>query len=52
MAPSLRPTTECPSRESGVGESFAGMKEFVIEVPLRWGDMDAMSHLNNLMYFR
>jgi acyl-CoA thioester hydrolase len=28
------------------------MKEFVIEVPLRWGDMDAMSHLNNLMYFR
>jgi acyl-CoA thioester hydrolase len=28
------------------------VKEFVIEVPLRWGDMDAMSHLNNLMYFR
>lgn len=28
------------------------MKEFVIEVPLRWGDMDAMSHLNNVMYFR
>jgi acyl-CoA thioester hydrolase len=30
----------------------AGMKEFVLEVPLRWGDMDAMAHLNNVMYFR
>lgn len=28
------------------------MKEFMLEVPLRWGDMDAMSHLNNVMYFR
>lgn len=28
------------------------MKEFVLEVPLRWGDMDAMGHLNNVMYFR
>lgn len=28
------------------------MKEFKLEVPLRWGDMDAMSHLNNVMYFR
>ena len=28
------------------------MKEFVIEMPLRWGDMDAMQHLNNVMYFR
>jgi len=28
------------------------VKEFVTEVPLRWGDMDAMSHLNNVMYFR
>ena len=28
------------------------MKEFVLEVPLRWGDMDAMAHLNNVMYFR
>ena len=28
------------------------MKEFNVEVPLRWGDMDAMSHLNNVMYFR
>lgn len=28
------------------------MKEFNLEVPLRWGDMDAMSHLNNVMYFR
>jgi len=28
------------------------MKEFVLEVPLRWGDMDAMAHLNNTIYFR
>jgi acyl-CoA thioester hydrolase len=28
------------------------MKEFTLEVPLRWGDMDAMAHLNNVMYFR
>jgi acyl-CoA thioester hydrolase len=28
------------------------MKEFLVEIPLRWGDMDAMSHLNNVQYFR
>lgn len=28
------------------------MKEFRAEIPLRWGDMDAMSHLNNVQYFR
>jgi len=28
------------------------MKEFVCDVPLRWGDMDAMAHLNNTIYFR
>jgi acyl-CoA thioester hydrolase len=34
------------------GKFQAGMKEFILEVPLRWGDMDAMAHLNNVMYFR
>ena len=34
------------------GKVQAGMKEFILEVPLRWGDMDAMAHLNNVMYFR
>lgn len=34
------------------GESGLVMKEFNLEVPLRWGDMDAMAHLNNVMYFR
>ena len=29
-----------------------GVKDFLLEVPLRWGDMDAMAHLNNVMYFR
>ena len=33
----------------GIG---ARMREFVFEVPLRWGDMDAMQHVNNVMYFR
>ena len=28
------------------------MTEFGVEGPLRWGDMDAMSHLNNRLYFR
>lgn len=28
------------------------MKTYEIEVPLRWGDMDAMAHLNNVVYFR
>lgn len=28
------------------------MKEFEIDVPLRWGDMDSMGHVNNAVYFR
>lgn len=28
------------------------MKTFRVEVTLRWGDMDAMSHINNVTYFR
>ncbi|HEU0204121.1 MAG TPA: thioesterase family protein [Burkholderiaceae bacterium] len=28
------------------------MNLFRIEVPLRWGDMDAMGHVNNVVYFR
>lgn len=28
------------------------MKIFSCEIPLRWGDMDAMGHLNNVVYFR
>jgi acyl-CoA thioester hydrolase len=28
------------------------MKTFSVEIPLRWADMDAMGHLNNVMYFR
>lgn len=28
------------------------MRVFRKLVPLRWGDMDAMNHLNNTMYFR
>lgn len=28
------------------------MKEFAVDIGLRWGDMDAMSHLNNTIYFR
>ena len=25
---------------------------FQIEIPIRWGDMDAMGHVNNTIYFR
>ena len=28
------------------------MKETHFDIPLRWGDMDAMGHLNNVIYFR
>lgn len=28
------------------------MKTFQTEIALRWGDMDAMAHLNNVIYFR
>jgi acyl-CoA thioester hydrolase len=28
------------------------MKTFIFHHPLRWGDMDAMGHLNNTLYFR
>ena len=28
------------------------MREFICDIPLRWGDMDAMAHLNNTIYFR
>ena len=34
------------------GAVMENMKEFVFEMPLRWGDMDSMQHLNNVMYFR
>ena len=25
---------------------------FEMEIPIRWGDMDAMGHVNNTVYFR
>jgi acyl-CoA thioester hydrolase len=25
---------------------------YIVEVPLRWGDSDALNHLNNTLYFR
>ena len=28
------------------------MQTFTLDIPLRWGDMDAMGHLNNTLYFR
>ena len=27
-------------------------KKLVMEMPIRWGDMDAMGHVNNTLYFR
>jgi len=33
---------------------FPEIKKFVFEmrIPIRWGDMDAMGHVNNTVYFR
>ena len=25
---------------------------FELDIPIRWGDMDAMGHVNNTVYFR
>lgn len=25
---------------------------FALDMPIRWGDMDAMGHVNNTVYFR
>jgi len=29
-----------------------GNKLFQFDIPVRWGDMDALGHVNNIMYFR
>ena len=33
-------------------ELQAGNKLFELDIPVRWGDMDALGHVNNIMYFR
>ncbi|MBC3869012.1 acyl-CoA thioesterase [Undibacterium oligocarboniphilum] len=36
-----------------IGEKFADKKlVYTVTIPVRWGDMDAMSHVNNTIYFR
>ena len=32
--------------------AVAGTRAFYCEIPLRWGDMDALGHVNNAVYFR
>lgn len=34
------------------GESEARKLAHVERIPIRWGDMDAMGHVNNIVYFR
>ncbi len=34
---------ELPERKKQVNE---------LVIPIRWGDMDAMGHVNNMVYFR
>lgn len=38
----------------GAGEAAGGGRILVMrmEIPIRWGDMDAMGHVNNTTYFR
>ena len=31
---------------------MSALNTFTLDLPLRWGDMDAMGHLNNTLYFR
>jgi len=38
-----------PSSENHLPE---GVPLFDMTIPLRWGDMDALGHVNNIMYFR
>lgn len=52
--------SQSPS-DSGLGAASAGASDaavlapgatHVCELPLRWGDSDALNHLNNTLYFR
>jgi acyl-CoA thioester hydrolase len=31
---------------------MTGKKVHAMRMPIRWGDMDAMGHVNNTVYFR
>ena len=33
-------------------ENILSICPIVIEIPVAWGDMDAMGHVNNIIYFR
>jgi acyl-CoA thioester hydrolase len=39
-------------RPSPAGADNARVLVFAMEIPIRWGDMDAMGHVNNTVYFR
>jgi acyl-CoA thioester hydrolase len=36
----------------GAGGGDGRILVFELEIPIRWGDMDAMGHVNNTVYFR
>lgn len=36
----------------GPMEQQAGNKLYELDIPVRWGDMDPLGHVNNIMYFR
>ncbi len=40
------------NRETTEGTLIAEGAWHQIDLPLRWGDMDALNHLNNTIYFR
>jgi acyl-CoA thioester hydrolase len=39
-------------RKRGKMEELLNGFPFVVEIPVAWGDMDAMRHVNNTVYFR
>lgn len=41
-----------PDGRTGEERAPEGRPLHRLEMPLRWGDMDALGHVNNIMYFR
>lgn len=44
--PATGPDASSPARRLQVGDTFQ------TDIPIRWGDLDSLAHLNNAVYFR
>jgi len=43
---------QAPEKVSGTTENLPGKLLCRMTIPLRWGDMDALAHVNNTVFFR